>query len=104
MSPSDFVNYSEIVLWTVLGLVFAVVAARRKPPVRARLAILALAFLAFGASDYFELQSGAWWKPWWLLLLKAACIVVFFLAFRRYQKEQKAARRAGAPPSDPDPM
>ncbi|MBE7458640.1 MAG: hypothetical protein KJ057_17160 [Phycisphaerae bacterium] len=35
-----------------------------------------MTFLAFGASDVVEADTGAWWRPWWLLAWKAACLAV----------------------------
>gem|GEM_PF-3089523 len=32
-------------------------------------------FLAlFGVSDFVEVHTGAWWRPWWLLAWKGDCI------------------------------
>lgn len=39
--------------------------------------ILVVAFVSFGISDFIEVQTGAWWRPWPLLALKSICIVVF---------------------------
>jgi heme/copper-type cytochrome/quinol oxidase subunit 3 len=96
MNPSDIVNVTEIILWSSFGIGFAVIATRRRGTQRIRLFVLALAFLAFGLSDYLELQTGAWWRPLWLLVLKAACVAVFFLALRRHLREKASVRSATA--------
>ncbi|MCB1230017.1 MAG: hypothetical protein KDN19_07120 [Verrucomicrobiae bacterium] len=88
MSTPQLFNAGEAILWMALGALFlvrAIVARPHRIPWFA-----AVAFLAFGASDLVEIQTGAWWKPWWLLLWKAACIVGLFalwLHFRRIRRE-----------------
>ncbi|NET74529.1 MAG: hypothetical protein F6K62_27615 [Sphaerospermopsis sp. SIO1G2] len=42
---------------------------------RAEKISLFLAFVGFGISDFLEIQTGAWWRPWWLFTLKAICLV-----------------------------
>ena len=34
----------------------------------------AMLFALFAASDAFEIQTGAWWRPWWLAVLKGVCL------------------------------
>jgi hypothetical protein len=48
--------------------------------------VAALLFLVFGISDFVEITTGGWYKPWWLLLWKASCLVGFVIVhtfFRR---------------------
>jgi hypothetical protein len=73
-------NDFEVVLWSVIGLVLAYQGFRATGPIRRRTLIAAVTFLAFGASDWVEAQTGnRWWHPWWLLLWKAGCLTVFGL-------------------------
>lgn len=32
--------------------------------------------IIFGISDFVEMGTGAWWRPWWLLAWKGACVAV----------------------------
>lgn len=86
MSPSilehldSIYNYVEVVLWSVISLILANRGLRATGPSRRRTLIAAATFLAFGASDWVEAQTGnRWWHPWWLLLWKAGCLTVFGL-------------------------
>ena len=38
--------------------------------------LLAIIFILFGISDFVEMATGAWWRPWWLLAWKTLCIVL----------------------------
>ena len=69
-------NYVEVGLWPAMGLIVAMVALRKSGAARRDGMIAALTLVAFGASDWFENETGGeWWHPWWLLLWKAACVV-----------------------------
>jgi hypothetical protein len=68
-------NYGEAVLWWIFVLVFIVRAVRGEAKWRPDQLILALAFAGFGVSDWIEVETGAWWRPWWLLVLKAVCLL-----------------------------
>ena len=80
-------NRIEIVLWAVIGAVFLVRALR--PEFRRLKLIAAAAFLLFAASDWIELYTGAWWKPWWLFALKAGCVICMFVCFLIYRFNKK---------------
>lgn len=67
-------NYCEAGFWWIFAIVFFVRAIRGEQRWRRDQFILALAFAAFGLSDWIEVGTGAWWKPWWLLVLKAVCV------------------------------
>lgn len=64
----------------------------RLPARKAGGLILPAAFLAFGCSDWIEMHTGAWWKPWWLLLLKATCVTIFGLFFLRRLRESSRSK------------
>jgi len=54
--------------------------------------VAAVTLVAFGASDWFENETGGeWWHPWWLLVWKSACVGVLLglgvLAARRKRRE-----------------
>ena len=92
MNASDLVNWGEVVLWPTLGITCVVGSLRKHGRISWKIWILALAFGLFGLSDYMELRTGAWWRPWWLLALKVGCTSVFILAgWDHYRNEQRKA-------------
>jgi hypothetical protein len=80
----ETVNFLEAALWGVIGFAFLVAAIRFSAGRRSQCAVLAIAFIAFGASDIVEAHTGAWWRPWWLLLWKGACVVMLLVHFAKY--------------------
>lgn len=86
-------NLVEGCFWIALGIGFLVSLVR---PGWQRGKIAAAAnFAAFGASDFVEMHTGAWGRPWWLAAWKVTCVglmaVLLFAHTRR--------RRAEAAPS-----
>jgi hypothetical protein len=69
-------NYAEAAFWWAFALVFLVRAFTGERLWRRNQLILAIAFGGFGLSDWIEVGTGAWWRPWWLLALKAACLLI----------------------------
>ncbi len=68
------VNMIEGFVWIAIGVCFLI--SLLKPAQRRTKIIAAANFIVFGFSDFVEMCTGAWWRPWWLLGWKAACIVV----------------------------
>ncbi len=66
----NYFNAFEILLWIVMGLACGLLALRKD---RRRLWPACPLFFIFAATDWVELQTGAWWRPWWLLVWKASC-------------------------------
>jgi|GEM_PF-1958172 len=77
MNSVDRSNLFEIGLWAVLALCVALFGHRTNALPKTGRIILCIALLAFAYSDFVELQTGAWWRPWWLLLLKGTCLACF---------------------------
>ncbi len=75
MNITQTFNIIEGVFWIVVALFFLVPTLRSGEKHRWFCLFGALVFIAFGLSDFYEVHTGAWWKPWQLLLWKAACIV-----------------------------
>jgi len=78
-------NTIEGLFWLTLAAVFLLVARRRRQ--NTRLAIAAgLLFATFGLSDFVEIHTGGWYKPWWLLAWKASNVIglaTVYVAYRR---------------------
>ena len=52
----------------------------------------ALLFL-FGISDFVEITTGAWWRPWWLLVWKGVCLFGLIGLYVAHRLEQRRAFR-----------
>ena len=78
-------NLAEGLLWLGIaaGLAFTIHRSRRNTDLRIVTAIL---FLTFGASDFVEIQTGGWYKPWWLLAWKALNLVGFVILFSQFRR------------------
>jgi hypothetical protein len=68
-------NYAEAAFWCCCAIAFIYRAFRGERRWRREQLILAFAFAGFGLSDWIEVGTGAWWKPWWLLALKVICLL-----------------------------
>jgi hypothetical protein len=75
-----FFNYAEAAFWWCCAFVFVYRAFRGERRWRREQLILAIAFAGFGLSDWIEVGTGAWWRPWWLLALKAVCLLAIVRA------------------------
>lgn len=88
-TPFGLANLAEAALWFAIAIVFALVATR-KPMVRRRSHLAAIAFFAFGLSDLLEISTGAWWRPWPLLALKSTCVAVLIgLLIDHYRRQRE---------------
>ena len=87
-------NLIEACVWfAIAGLVSW--KAFTAPRVSRRiLFLLATTMMVFGASDFVEMRTGAWWRPWWLLVWKVACVITLLGGFVRYFHLNKALRGA----------
>lgn len=77
-------NLCEGLLWLGIAVGFAFVY-RRHHENADLMAGAGLLFMTFGLSDFVEIQTGGWYKPWWLLAWKAsnlAGFVVVYMLFR----------------------
>lgn len=73
----ELYNYVEVGLWPGMALILLVWGVRRRGAARRDAIIAAFTLLFFGASDWFEANTGnEWWHPWWLFLWKASCVVI----------------------------
>lgn len=91
-------NLAEGILWIGTGLGFAVALCRSRADMRLK-AAACLLFVAFGISDFVEIGTGAWYKPWWLLAWKAACVggLLAVLVLRQRRRTQSGNNLPGEP-------
>jgi hypothetical protein len=85
-------NYAEAAFWWTFALVFTFRAVRGEHRWRRDQLVLALAFAGFGLSDWIEVSTGAWWRPWWLLVLKGICLLVIVLLLWKLRPLLKSGR------------
>ncbi len=90
-------NLCEGLLWIGIAVGFAVVFRRRRQDPDLMLAA-GLLFLAFGLSDFVEIKTGGWYKPWWLLLWKASCLLGFAVVFLRFRSRRSRRDTDGSAP------
>jgi len=83
-------NLIEGIFWIAVagGFLLALI----KPTQRRAKLIAAANFIAFGLSDFVEMHTGAWWRPWWLLVWKGICFAVMLALLIAYLR-----RRRGPP-------
>lgn len=81
-------NLCEGLLWILIGIGFLVDLLRRRDHADLRITACVL-FVTFGVSDFVEIWSGGWHKPWWLLAWKAADICGFVLLYALFRKRRK---------------
>lgn len=107
MSPTDLLrrlpliyNYIEVGLWPTIGVVLAIYGLRRRGVVRRDCLLAAGILVIFGASDWFEANTGnEWWHPWWLFLWKATCVLALLgLTVQAYRRRKRAMLIATPPP------
>ncbi|MHC4403592.1 MAG: hypothetical protein ACYTG0_28380 [Planctomycetota bacterium] len=92
-------NLCEGMLWVVIAVWLAVVYRRGGQSDNLILAG-SLLFFAFGISDFVEMQTDAWYRPWWLFAWKAsnlAGLLAVYVLFRRRGSRRRAAPLSGRP-------
>ncbi|MDY6913703.1 MAG: hypothetical protein SVT52_04520 [Planctomycetota bacterium] len=79
-------NLVEGIFWLGIAACFLVSCLW---PGRHRTKYIATAnFAAFGCSDFVEVHTGMWWRPWWLLVWKGVCIVIMAVQLFWYAKRK----------------
>ncbi len=88
---AQYFNFFEGILWFIIGfIIFRKSRDKRYLPIQKTLFVLSLFFYLFGVSDFIEMSTGAWWRPWWLLLMKVSCGVAFTVLFRVWYVFEKS--------------
>jgi len=89
----ELYNYIEVGLWPAIAVVLLGWGLMRKGSARRDAILAALTLIVFGASDWFEANTGnEWWHPWWLLLWKAGCVIVLLLIVLRAWRRTRLHR------------
>lgn len=83
------VNWIEVFLWPVFGLICLGAVFRKEQAHRRSLILLGITFFLFGYTDYLELHTGAWWRPMGLLALNALCVSVFLIMGVRFLRGRR---------------
>jgi hypothetical protein len=87
-------NFGEGIVWILIAFGIAVVFWRKRENADLMMAS-ALLFLTFGISDFVEIKTGGWYKPWWLFAWKAANLLGLVIVCLMFRKRR--CRRMGAP-------
>ena len=93
MSLFRTINLVEGIWWIAVGAGFALSLIRRHR--RGAKLIAACNFTAFGFSDFVEMGTGAWWRPWWLLVWKGACVIIMLVQCAAYARARRRMRGPG---------
>jgi hypothetical protein len=93
-AESDFCifNICEGILWIGIAIGFAAVFYRRRENLDLMLAS-GLLFLSFGLSDFVEIKTGGWYKPWWMLGWKGATLLGFVVVYVLFRKRRPKGSR-----------
>lgn len=76
-------NRAEGLLWLAMGVGIWLWGRRRDARQRRLSAQAMIVLVLFGASDFVEATTGAWWRPWWLFAWKAACVLLLIWVFAK---------------------
>ena len=81
-------NFIEGIWWIGLGLLVFPLHFFNSINRKYRMPLFAILVL-FGISDFVEMATGAWWKPWWLLGWKGLCLTAGIIFIILIFKERK---------------
>ena len=81
-------NFCEGIFWIAIAAGLVLIAACRRKDIGLTL-FAALLFAAFGISDFVEITTGGWYKPWWLALWKISCALGLLTAYILYQRRRR---------------
>ncbi len=68
-------NQAEALVWFLFAARYAWKIKQANAGLARWLGFGSLTFLVFGISDWVEIETGGWWKPWWLLVWKGLCVL-----------------------------
>jgi hypothetical protein len=85
-------NLLEGILWISISAIL-LTRIRRQKENSDLLIVGAIAFFAFGVSDFIEIFTRAWYQPISLLMLKAACVITFVSCLIVYRRSNRRAQQ-----------
>ena len=88
-------NFFEALFWIAIAAGFGVTYWRKRQNGDLMLAAGLLLF-EFGLSDFVEMQTGAWYRPWWLCLWKTATVIALLALFVLFRKRRSVSTPAVA--------
>ena len=86
-------NFWEAWLWLAIAAGVLLSGLIRSKPDRDIALVCAATLGVFGLSDFVEMHTGAWWRPWWLLLWKGTCVVALAAVYVWYRRRKGRAER-----------
>ncbi len=88
-------NICEGMLWLAIAAGVLIVLWRKRQEAGLMLALAAL-FATFGLSDWVEIRTGGWYKPWWMLMWKASNLVGLAIVLLLLRQRDRKAFKAQA--------
>ena len=82
-------NFLEALFWLAVAAGFLRAAVKSKAGNAGVLYLAAFVLALFGMSDFVEVETGAWWRPWWLLVWKGTCLVTLVTLYVRHRMETR---------------
>ncbi len=83
-------NLFEGIFWVSISIVL-LRRIRRFPEFKDLLIVGAVAFCVFGITDFIEIYTRAWHRPFALLLLNGICIITLLTCLVLYVRRKKGA-------------
>lgn len=87
-------NACEGLLWMGIALGLLVILYRKRQNAGLMI-VLAVLFVAFGVSDWVEIGTGGWYKPWWMLTWKVTNFLGLALALVVLRRRERQVAQAG---------
>jgi hypothetical protein len=91
--PEVIGNYIEGGFWILIGIVLGFAGRKANPAFQKLSRFASGVFILFGASDWVEAQTGAWWRPIWLLVWKGLCLITLAFCYWKYRRIRKDLAR-----------
>jgi hypothetical protein len=91
-------NIFEAFFWITVGAGFLWMILRHACKSVKVWTLATILLMLFGVSDFFEAQSGAWWRPWWLLTWKGLCLFALIALYAWHRRGAPKAAECAVKP------
>ena len=81
MSVCSIFNFIEALFWLFVAALCLRAAFTHDPKFKTVFLTATIGFALFGCSDFVEVATECWWKPYWLIIWKALCIALLIYTF-----------------------